>query len=322
MWKVAAGVLVGVVLLATGANAQFTFTRQEVLSFESAMMPIGDFLAGKKGSPVTLAGYLRLPKSDGKSPVVVLFHGVGGLGGEGGPVNAWSHVLNEAGIGTFAVDSFSGRGVATIAEGAQVSPVSRVVDAYRALELLSKHPLVDANKIAVMGFSHGGGPGLYSSLMRFQKLHGKPDVQFAAYISVYGGCGTTFREDEVLAQRPVLLLHGTADDWVAVGPCREYAARLKKAGMNVRLIEYPDASHVFDGPALREAVKLPQALTGRNCRFAEIEAGSIVNAATKQPFSLSDPCFEKGVTIQYNETAAKKAHEDVKLFLKDTFAQK
>ena len=45
-------------------------------------------------------------------------------------------------------------------------------------------------------------------------------------------------------------------------------------------------------------------------------------AATKQPFSLSDPCFEKGVTIQYNETAAKKAHEDVKLFLKDTFAQK
>ena len=322
MWKVAAGVLVGVVLLTPRANAQSTFTRQEVLSFESEMMPIDDFLAGKKGSPVTLAGYLRLPKSDGKNSVVVLFHGVGGLGGEGGPVNDWSRVLNEAGIGTFAVDSFSGRGVATIAQGGQVHPVSRVVDAYRALELLSKHPLVDANKIAVMGFSHGGNAALYSSLARFQKLHGKPDVQFAAHISVYGSCGATFRDDEVLAQRPVLLLHGTADDWVPVEPCREYAARLKKAGMNVSLIEYPGAYHVFDGPALREAVKLPQALTGRNCRFAEVEAGSIVNAATKQPFSLSDPCFEKGVTIQYNEAAAKKAHEDVKLFLKDALAQK
>ena len=96
------------------------------------------------------------------------------------------------------MDSFSGRGAVTRDDVGRVSPVSRVVDAYRALDLLSKHPLVDANRIAVMGFSHGGGPGLYSSLLRFQKLHGNPDVHFAAYISVYGNCGTTFREDEAL----------------------------------------------------------------------------------------------------------------------------
>jgi hypothetical protein len=30
---------------------------------------------------------------------------------------------------------------------------------------------------------------------------------------------------------------------VAIGPCREYAARLIKAGMNARFIEYPDAHH-------------------------------------------------------------------------------
>jgi hypothetical protein len=40
-------------------------------------------------------------------------------------------------------------------------------------------------------------------------------------------------------------------------PCREYAARLSKAGMNVRLIEYPDAHHLFDGPVVREPVQLP-----------------------------------------------------------------
>jgi dienelactone hydrolase len=320
MWKIAVGVCVGVVLLAPTANAQFT--RQEVIAFESAMMPVDDFLTGKKGTPVTLAGYLRLPKSNEKNSVVVLFHGVTGLGGEGGPVHEWSRVLNEAGIATFAVDSFSGRGVATLAEGARVSPLTRVVDAYRGLELLAKHPLVDANKIAVMGFSHGGGPALYSSLVRFQKMHGKPDLQFAAHISVYGFCGTTYRQDEVLTQRPVLFLHGTADDWVPIGPCREYAARLSKAGVNARLIEYPNASHVFDGPVLREPVKLPQAITLGNCRFAEVEGGSLVNAATNQPFSLSDPCFGKGPTIQYNESAAKKAHEDVKVFLKDAFAQK
>jgi dienelactone hydrolase len=159
-------------------------------------------------------------------------------------------------------------------------------------------------------------------MVRFQQMHGKPGVQFAAHIPVYGSCGTTFRQDEVLDERPVLLLHGTADDWVPIGPCREYVARLTKAGMNVRLIEYADASHVFDGPGLREQVKLPQALTGRNCRFAESDGGAFLNAATKQPFSLSDPCFEKGTTIQYNEAAAKKAHEDVTVLLKEAFAQK
>jgi dienelactone hydrolase len=322
MWKITTSVFVGLVLWASVANAQFVYTRSEVLTFESAKMTVNDFLAGKKGEPVTLAGYLRLPKSDAKNPVVVLFHGAGGVGGEGGPVNDWARVLNEAGIGTFTVDSFSGRGVATLADAGRVSPVNRVVDAYRALELLSKHPLIDANKIAVMGFSHGSVAALYSSLLRFQKLHGKPDLQFAAHISVYGICGTTYREDEALDKRPVLLLHGTADNWVPIGPCREYAARLSKAGMNVRLVEYPDAYHVFDGPALREPVQLPQARTGRNCRFTEIEDGTLVNAATKQPSSSDDPCFEKGVTIQYNEAAAKKAHEDVKAFLRDVVAQK
>ena len=173
-----------------------------------------------------------------------------------------------------------------------------------------------------MGFSHGGSAALYSGLVRFQRLHGNPDVRYAAHISVYGLCVTTYHEDEALDQRPVLVLHGTADDWVPDAACRDYAARLGKAGMNVRLIEYPGAYHLFDSPDRREQVKLPQALTVRNCRFIEAQGGSIINAVTKQPMSMNDPCVEKGVTLQYNEAAAKKAHEDVKAFLNDVFAQK
>jgi dienelactone hydrolase len=322
MWKFLTIVFLSLIPLAPVVNAQSLFARQEILAFESAMVPVNDFLAGKKGEPVTLAGYLRLPKTDGKNPVVILFHGANGVGGAGHPVNEWSRVLNEAGIATFAVDSFSGRGVATRADLDRVSSVTRVVDAYRALELLSKHPLIDADKIAVMGFSHGRGAALYSSLVRFQKQNGKPDLQFAAHISVYGSCETTYRQDEVLTQRPVLLLHGIADNWVSIGPCREYAARLTKAGMNVRLIEYPDAHHVFDGPVMREPVQFPKAVTSRNCRFTEVEAGSLVNAVTKQPYSFSDPCFEKGTTAQYNEEAARKAHQEVVAFLIDAFSAK
>lgn len=300
------------------ANAQFT--RHEVIAFESASMPAGDFLGGKKGTPVSLGGVLRLPKVSGKNPAVILLHAAGGLGGASGAVHEWARVLNEAGIATFAVDSYSGRGVASLADGARVSSLTRVADTYRALDVLAKHPLIDAKKVAVMGFSQGGTSALFSSMLRFQKVHGNPDLQLAAYVPVYSYCGTSYREDTALAARPVLLLHGTADDWLPIDACREYVARLTKAGMNVRLIEYPDAHHVFDAPGLREPVKFPQADNLLKCRFAEVDSGGIVNAETRQPFSPSDPCFEKGATMHYNEAAAKKAHADVLAFLKEVFA--
>src|SRR5882757_1451065 len=53
--------MLGMLLLATPAEAQFA--RQEVHPFQSADTPAADFLAGKKGAPITLAGYLRAPKA-------------------------------------------------------------------------------------------------------------------------------------------------------------------------------------------------------------------------------------------------------------------
>jgi dienelactone hydrolase len=295
------------------------FARQEVIAFESANISAEDFLTGKKGQPVSLAGYLRVPKRNAKNPVVILFHSSGGLGGSGGELHEWARVLNEADIATFAVDSFTGRGVATPADVGRVARVSRIIDAYRALDLLAKHSLIDPNKIAIMGFSHGSVSALYASMLRFQKMHGTASNQFAAYIPVYSLCETTYHGDEALAARPVLLLHGTADDATPIEPCRAYVARLTKAGMNVRLIEYPDAHHHFDAPGLREPMKLPQRTITGKCRLAEAEEGRIVNADTRQTFAMTDPCVERGMTFHYNEAATKKAHADVVAFLKQVF---
>jgi poly(3-hydroxybutyrate) depolymerase len=75
--------ILGMLLFATPAEAQFA--RQEVHPFQSADTPAADFLAGKKGAPITLAGYLRAPKASGKQPTVVLLHGAGGIGAYNGP---------------------------------------------------------------------------------------------------------------------------------------------------------------------------------------------------------------------------------------------
>ena len=62
--------------------------------------------------------------------------------------------LSSAGIATFLVDSFSGRGIVnTITDQSQLDTLSMMVDAYRALALLARHPRIDAGRIAVMGFS-------------------------------------------------------------------------------------------------------------------------------------------------------------------------
>jgi len=320
MWKIAIALFIGVLPLAPEANAQYA--RQELIAFESETMSVGDFLTGKKGTPVMLAGDLRLPKANEKNPVVIVMHSGGGQGGATDAVADWVRILNEAGIATFTMDSFTPRGILSLADVGRLNSLVRVVDAYRALALLSKHRLIDPDKIIVMGGSHGGTPALYSGMARFQKSHGSPDLKFAAHIVFYGLCATTYHDDEVLDQRPLLVLHGTADNAVSAAACRDYAARLAKAGANVRFIEYPDAHHRFDSPNLQQPVNLPQAPSPVACRYAEAEDGAIVNVATKQPPSKDDACLGKGVTFQYNEAAARKSHDDVLAFLKDVLAQK
>jgi poly(3-hydroxybutyrate) depolymerase len=91
--------MLSMLVFTTAAEAQFA--RQEVHPFQSADTPVADFLAGKKGAPITLAGYLRVPKASGKHPTVVLLHGATGVGAFNGPVGEWSRVFNEAGYAVF-----------------------------------------------------------------------------------------------------------------------------------------------------------------------------------------------------------------------------
>jgi dienelactone hydrolase len=189
-----------------------------------------------------------------------------------------------------------------------------MVDAYRALAVLSKHPRIDAGRIAVMGFSKGAAAAVYSSNERFRNMYGPSNVEFAAHIGMYTPCNTTYRDDDKVSSKPVRLFHGQADDWVAIQPCRDYAERLKKAGADVALTEYPGATHAYDYFVLKEPVKVPLAQTSRNCLLAEGEAGQILNSKTGARFTLNDPCIEKGTTVAYDEaatTATVKAVKDL-----------
>jgi dienelactone hydrolase len=302
---------VAVVLTLPPASAQFV--RQEVLGFASTNATTKQTLLGEKAPPVLLGCHLRLAKAGPKQPVVMLMHGAGGVGAHDSGILEWSRVFNEAGYSTCTVDSNSGRGQRVLADGQKDFPyINRLQDAFAALAMLAGHPLVDPENIFIMGFSAGTSSVIYSNVERFQKMYG--NAKFAAHISVYGVCGTSYRGDEATLS-PLLIVHGTDEDWVPVAPCREYAARLKKAGRPVEMVEYRDAYHGFDSPGAGTVRKLEQVSTSTGCRQKEADDGVLLNVETGKPLGAEDACIVKGVTFGYNPVATKKAHEDVLAFL-------
>ncbi len=89
---------------------------------------------------------------------------------------------------------------------------------------------------------------------------------------------------------PLLMLHGTADNWVPPAPCRKYIARLKAAGNIANMIEYPDAHHVFDAPFFAKVSTVPDASTAAHCHFQEMDGGVLANADTGKPLAPADAC--------------------------------
>lgn len=312
--------LLAVSWVPTNLHAQNVF-RLEIRPIETLSLKREQILRGdREGQPTLIAGELRIPtRGTDRLAAVVLLNDSGGVGAG---MNRWAQELNSIGVAAFLIDSFSGRSITSTAsanDAAQLDSLAMIVDAYRALDMLTKHPRIDPNRIAVMGFSKGAVAATYSSNRRFQQVYAPAGAQFAAHIGLYTPCHTTYHGDEQTTGKPLRLFHGQADDYVSVEPCRDYVARLKRAGIDAALTEYPDAMHLYDAPLLAQPLKLPNAETQRNCRWREAKNGVIVNAKTGKPYSLDDPCVEYGPHLGYNRAAAEANEKAVKEFLTTTF---
>lgn len=293
--------------------------RTEMRPIETLTLTDQQFLSGdKNGKAVTIAGALRFPQgASGRLPAVILLHGSGGPSGGN---EFWSKYFNGLGIASFLIDSFSARGLtSTSTDQALLGRFNMILDAYRGADVLAAHPRIDPARIAVIGFSRGGQSALYSSLRRFQQAW-TPRVTFAAHIPLYASCNPTLIGDTDVSPVPIRQFHGAADDYVPVAPCRAYFQRLRAAGRDAQLIEYPDAHHAYDNPL---GSKTPTVAKGsqsvRACNLKEEPLGTIVNAETGQPFTYQDPCIQMDPHLGANEAAAQATRAAVKDLLRTVF---
>jgi dienelactone hydrolase len=292
--------------------------RTELHAIESMTLSDAQFLTGDaKGTPTATTGELRVAAGSGRLPLVMLQHGSGGMGAN---IEMWAREFNAMGVSTFALDGFTGRGLTSVnTDQALLGRLNFILDIYRALDVLAKHLRVDPQRIALMGFSRGGQAALYASLKRFNRMWNRSGIEFAAYIPFYPDCATTYLSDIDVADRPIRIFGGTQDDYNPIMLCKAYVERLKAAGRDVQVTEYPNAPHGFDVPLLPPTVAVSGGQTVRHCMIREEPAGLLIDASTKEPFTYKDPCVELNPHVGFEPAATEAAKMSVRQFLKTVF---
>lgn len=227
----------------------------ETVGFSSATTPPTPLqlrLARERGQPVSqppsteLSGELYHPPGDGPFPAVVALHGCGGAGSKENkdPIGARFTALGYA---LLIVDSFGPRGVTTGCTPAYwLNPVDRVGDAFGALTYLARLPLVDPERIAVVGYSQGADVAL--SAVKPGGEESLFDRHFRAAIAYYPMCAGFNGTVSV----PTVILIGELDDATPAASCQKMVARRSSEGAPLRLVVYPDAYHSFNMVTLRD----------------------------------------------------------------------
>jgi dienelactone hydrolase len=224
-----------------------------------------------------LTAYLGRHPGDAPRPAVVLMHGCSGLLNPKGAIfpiyRAWMRALFARGYDVLTVDSAASRGFGqTCTAGPDRITMwrDRPSDAYAALGYLQAQSTVQAGRVALMGWSQGGGVVL---LTINDKSIGRPAAlaqDFKVAVAFYpGACSDTLQSKpwtQVEPQGwttklPLLVLFGEADVWTPLKPCEAFLSAAKARGNPIELKTYAGAVHAFDAPGLPRT-ELPAYRTG------------------------------------------------------------
>lgn len=181
-----------------------------------------------------LLGYLARPDATGRLPAVVVLHGCDGFHST---MPIWAARLRSWGYVALAIDTLTPRHIDNGCEG---GVNDEPIDAFSALRYLQAQSFVDPTRVAVLGFSRGGGSALLD--VDSGSLAPLFPTKFRAAVAYYPSCDSV----SGVMTAPTLVLGGEDDDWLPIQACRDMMARRDGKGAPVTFIVYPGATHAFD----------------------------------------------------------------------------
>lgn len=204
------------------------------------------------------------------APAVLALHGCGGLYTASGALSSRyleaAAQLQAAGAAVLLVDSFGSRQIERVCQTRyaerRIDVADRVGDTQAALSWLGARPGVDAQRLALMGWSNGGTTVLHVLAALRERPAGVPMPAAAAVW--YPGCVPLARERTAVAAVPLLMQLGALDDWTPPAPCEAWARQVQQQGTPIEWHVHADSYHGFDGTApVRFRADVPNGVNGR-----------------------------------------------------------
>jgi dienelactone hydrolase len=108
-----------------------------------------------------------------------------------------------------------------------------------AMKLLHKHPTVDKQQTAAIGYCFGGGIVLEMA---------RRGVPLDGVVSFHGSLGTANPARKGKVKAKILVLNGAADPFTKPEQIAAFKQEMENAGVDYRFISYPGAKHAFTNP--------------------------------------------------------------------------
>jgi len=254
----------GIALLASGSIHAQTLEAIEL-----------DSLSGTR--PVKVPVDILWPSGNGPFPAMVQVHG------SGGPNitllrNYYGKMLTDMGVAVTISNHFVGRGVKSTVQGqGAVAHTEMMLDAFKILEYLSKHPKIDPKRIGIFGYSKGGTVAFYTAFEEMADWLSPKGPRFALHVPFYPGCVNSNHRVKTTGA-PILVLMGADDDWANPKTCMRMVDKVKAAGSPIEAIIYQGAMHSWD--SAWDAYSDPKGENYFNCILDEQADGSIVELRT------------------------------------------